>query len=363
MKKIIIVLMVLTLVLTGCASQAPKVEPGSETDAIPVAVSSASKKVIQDLYLGVGKIKAGTVLDIYTGGSGEVKDVFVAVGDRIKINQVLFQLDKGNLDNNYATTESQLRTRRDNLKLQLSDSQVSYDKKKELFTSGALSQSELDLAQSQLDNLKTQYKDAVTAYGNQVGTLKDALSDRTVKSPIGGRVASISIQKADSVQNKVALQIMDDTIMQVEAQISGSLLDTLFVGGHVVVYPDGDRKVALKAEIITMSGTADAKTGLYPIAAVIEDRDAQLRNGAYAELEFLINEREAILIPKKALIKRGETQIVFVAVDGKAVEREVRVGLSVDQWVEIFSDIQKDDQIIVEGQRYVKNDSVILITE
>jgi RND family efflux transporter MFP subunit len=363
MKKIFSLMIVLLITLAGCSATDQNVQATEAEDAIPVAISSASKKIIQDTYLGIGKIEAGTVLDIYTGGAGEVKDIYVTVGQQIKAGQKLFDLDKGNLDNNYATTESQLRTRRDNLKLQVSDSQISLDKKKALFASGALSQAELDAAVSQLDNLKTQYNDSVTAYNNQVGTLKDALTDRSVTSPISGRVASVTIQKSDTVQNKVALQIIDDAIMNVKAEVSGSLLDTLSVGGRVNVYPDGDRSVNLNALIMSMSYTADPKTGLYDIAAVIEDRDAQLRNGAYAELEFLINERDAILIPKKALIKRGESQIVFVTAGDKAVEREVSVGLSVDEWVEIFQGIEKEDQIIVEGQRYVKDGSVIKIAE
>lgn len=361
MKKILMLSVVALLTLGGCSTNNVNTQTAEAQDATPVAISSASKKVIQDTYLGIGKIEAGTVLDIYTGGAGDVKDIYVIVGEQVKAGQILFDLDKGNLDNNYATTESQLRTRRDNLKLQFSDSQTSLDKKKELFTSGALSQAELDVAISQLDNLKTQYEDAVTAYNNQVGTLKEALSDRSITSPIGGRVASVTIQKSDSVQNKVALQIIDEAIMNVKAEVSGSLLDTLAVGGHVNVYPDGDRAVLLKAEITSMSYTANAKTGLYEISAVIEDRDAQLRNGAYAELEFLINEREAVLIPKKALIKRGESQIVFIAEANNAVEREVEVGLSVDEWVEIYSGIEKEDQIIVEGQRYVKDGSLITV--
>lgn len=360
MKKLVILIGVIVLILAGCTNSNPNGSVEAEADLIPVAVSSASKKVIQDTYLGIGKIEAGTILDIFTGGVGEVKDVYVEVGTVVKAGQELFELDRGTVESNYAVTESQLRTSRDNLSIQLSDSQLGYEKKKTLFAEGALSQSELDAAKSQLENLKTQYANAVTAYNNQVGTLRDTVTDRRVVSPIAGRVASVSIQKADAVQNKVALQIIDDSIMNVKAQVSGSLLDRLFIGGHVTVYPDGDRSVPLKAEIVSKSYTADAKTGLYEISAVLLDGDAQLRNGAYAEMEFLINERDAILVPKKSLIKRGETQIVFVAKDNKAVEREVRVGLSVDEWVEIFAGIDKEDQIIVEGQRYVKDGSGIL---
>jgi RND family efflux transporter MFP subunit len=362
MKKIIILILFSSLIFSACADSDANVDNNKE-DPVPVIITSAIRDSIHDTYLGIGEIRSGTVLNVMTGGSGYINDVYVSVGDIVEKGTLLFDLNKSTFQSNLNTTESQLRTKRDNLKLQLNDSQNSYDDKVQLYDVGAISKSELEVLESQISNLKIQVADANTAYNNQVSISKDALIDRQIMSPIKGKIASISIQEEETVQNIIAMQIVDDEIMKVISFVPGEILSVLSVGGQVQVYSDGDRSDMLKAKIIELSQTADSKTGLYEVTSILEEINDHVRNGAYAELDFLTKERGALLIPKKAIVKSGERELVFVVDGDRAKEIEVKVGVSTGYNVEILYGLSIKDQIILEGQSYVKDGSLVMINK
>jgi multidrug efflux pump subunit AcrA (membrane-fusion protein) len=61
-----------------------------------------------------------------------------------------------------------------------------------------------------------------------------------------------------------------------------------------------------------------------------------------AEAEFLV-------VPAAALVSRGQLEIVFVARDGKAQMRIVRVGRQLDGGVEILAGLAPGESVVVDG--------------
>jgi RND family efflux transporter MFP subunit len=92
---------------------------------------------------------------------------------------------------------------------------------------------------------------------------------------------------------------------------------------------------------------ADPQTKKFGIEVAVDNPGLVLRPGTFGEVVVEVKTREdALAVPQKAIL---ENKYVFVAQDGKAVKREVTLGLQNTNLVEIQSGLAEGDMVIVEG--------------
>jgi multidrug efflux pump subunit AcrA (membrane-fusion protein) len=81
-----------------------------------------------------------------------------------------------------------------------------------------------------------------------------------------------------------------------------------------------------------------------------------LRSGLYGVARFASGQRQAILIPQKAVAQRGQLAGVFVVDDaGVARLRLIKTGKSYGESVEALSGLSDGERIVVDGVANVKD--------
>lgn len=357
-------LLLITLSLSACAPAATEEAPdqSEESLAVPVRITEAKKETLFETILTLGKIEANAVYTVLSG-RGTVESVLVKPGDLVEKDQVLFTLDKDSLQKSFNATESQLRTVRDNLKIQRDDQASNLEKQTQLYEAGAISESDLDRAKVAFNQIDKQYKDAVVAYNSQVGNLREDLQDRQIKSPISGKVASVSIIENQAVGDINALEVIDDSSMVVKTNVTADQINQMLIGDRATVYPDGDREKPVGATVTVLNEIPDVNTGLYEVELQLDHTDIPLRTGEFAEIETMIDQRTAVVVPKKAVRKIGEQNFVFIAKENVALQREVVAGTIQGDIIEILSGIASGESVVVRGQAYLKDKEDIEVIE
>jgi RND family efflux transporter MFP subunit len=74
-----------------------------------------------------------------------------------------------------------------------------------------------------------------------------------------------------------------------------------------------------------------------------------LRAGQFGRLAVPAGESRRLLVPPAAMIQRGQLDLLYVAVDGRAQLRVVRVGESTPQGLEILAGLSEGESVVVEG--------------
>lgn len=97
--------------------------------------------------------------------------------------------------------------------------------------------------------------------------------------------------------------------------------------------------------------TIDTKTRTARVRVEVDNSDGSLRPGAYADLDFQINETNRLSIPSEAILRDGRGEHVIVALgEGRFAARQIRSGLSAGGQTEILSGLTAGEDVVASGQ-------------
>jgi RND family efflux transporter MFP subunit len=84
--------------------------------------------------------------------------------------------------------------------------------------------------------------------------------------------------------------------------------------------------------------------------------DAGLLLETFVRGQATVGERQALVVPRAAVLPEEEKHILFTIHDGKAVEHEVMLGMENDEQVEIVGgDLKAGDLVVIEGNFELEN--------
>ncbi len=317
---------------------------------------------IENNVMASGKVKALNTVDVGAQVSGEVKRLFVDVGDEVKQGDLIAQIDqvtqKNNLSNEQASLEqsqaaiqsakAEALSRQASLKSayadlasrqsELKQAQTDFTRLKSLVAIDAISQQEYDTqatkvetakaavanAQAAIDTAKAAIATAEANINSQeaalrksqtnVSTAEEDLSYTTIRAPMSGTVVSITTEQGTTVNaNQTAPTIVtlaDLSTVRINAQISEA--DVINVDAGMPVYfniignPDQKFESVLKAiepAPEQISDTSSTDSAIYYVGYIeVPNTDRRFRIDMTAQVYIIIDQaKDTLLIPAAAL--------------------------------------------------------------
>lgn len=185
---------------------------------------------------------------------------------------------------------------------------------------------------------------------------KDVYKSIPLISPIDGEVIVGTIQPGETVTTVDPVVVLSDRLI-VRAQIDETDVGKIKLKQSAVITLDAYPDVKIKAvvgHIYYESKTINNVT-VYEVDLNLENVPEFFRSGMNTNVDFLIEEKEDVLVVPLDVIQRRQGK-AFVSVQGensrKTEEREVVLGASDDQNVEIVSGLTADDEIVSKSKKY-----------
>ena len=205
---------------------------------------------------------------------------------------------------------------------------------------------------AKIGELQTAKKQAETAYEK----LK-------VKSPGKGTVSYIGIHEGGIALNtEPSILVSNLEKMYIEISVTDRIVNKIDKGDIVSVDIPAVSGKGLKGTIELISISPDLKNGLYPVRILIESGDSQLKPGMVGKAKIRFNEKDDVIVVKSDIVlNKNNNKIIYVEKDGKAIEREISIGLDTGEKVEITNGLKKGDRLIVKGQNFLRNDSKVKV--
>jgi multidrug efflux pump subunit AcrA (membrane-fusion protein) len=85
----------------------------------------------------------------------------------------------------------------------------------------------------------------------------------------------------------------------------------------------------------------------------------------FGDIRLITEVRTGIVkVPSDAVVRRFDTPYLFVVTDDGTVEqREVELGISIGEQVEITSGVEADERIVIQGQSLLDDGAAVRVIE
>jgi RND family efflux transporter MFP subunit len=109
-------------------------------------------------------------------------------------------------------------------------------------------------------------------------------------------------------------------------------------------------------QLVTVGGVVDPATRTVPVIFELPNPEGLLRVGMYARVRVLSGvPREAVAIPRDAIIEEDGKTVGYVQLGGETFERRVlKLGLRDGDWVEVLEGLDEGDVLVTKGAYYVR---------
>lgn len=357
MKQILSAALILTIsiFITGCKDE---ISPGTKDVKRETISGLKIEKVplseVDEYYETSGTVAAKRVSAVASRMMGTVTSLQVREGDRVSVGSVLLTVDDSDVvqrvraaNEGYKEAEKGLEAAKENRNL----TDITYQRYKKLFDEKVLSGQELDQIETQKKVAEIDYQRAQSSVERAKAGLNEAKvyhGFTRITSPVNGIVAEKKTEVGSmAVPGVPLLTVEDNSSYRIEINGDESLIGKIRTGMGATVSIESINKV-INGKITDVVPSVDPMSRSFIVKIAI--RGDGLRNGLYGKVSIPIGRKEAILVPKGAVLEKGQLTGVFT-VDGNSVVkyRLVRTGRLYGDKVEIISGLNPDEQVVVEG--------------
>ncbi|MBF9000604.1 MULTISPECIES: macrolide transporter subunit MacA [Vibrio] len=345
-------------------------------EAPQFATEAVQRGDIEDSVIATGMLQASKLVEVGAQVSGQIQNLPVSLGDEIKKGSLVAQIDSLTQQNSLKEAEASLASLKAQLRAkqaQIRQAQAEYNRQKAMLNDNASSRSDYESAEADLSVYKAE-ADELDAEISQakvsVDSAKVDLGYTTITAPMDGTVVYTAVSEGQTVNSNqetpTIIELAQLNKMTVKAQISEA--DVVNVKPGMDVYftilgkPNKRYHATLKAiepGPTLMDGddsdlSVDDDEAIYYYGLFdVDNPDRVLRIGMTAQVSIILKHADnALLIPAQALVKKagkdGKNQYqVPVLENGKAVYRNVTVGINNKVNAEITSGLKEGDKVIL----------------
>jgi len=389
---------------------------------IKVVVERAQARDIIEIITANGRVQPQTEVKLTPDVSGEIVELYIREGDQVKKGDLLLKIKQDNylsIKNRVEATLNNTRARLKQAEAQLAQATLEFNRKSKLWEQKAISEAEYEQAKTAYISAKAEKEAADYSVQSAEASLREAeenLRKTTIYAPISGTVSKLEVEPGERVagtelmSGTPLLRIADMDKMEIEVEVNENDIvrvhrnDTALIEvdaylarkfrGVVTEIPVSANITGITTDQVTnfnvkiqvlkesyediiteqnpypfrpgMSATANIQTSRkynvlsVPIQAVTTRADTSAR----AEDISFTSENQPL---QTSDTKKEELIVVFIASEGKAKLREVKPGIQDDNYIEIVSGVEMDEDVISAPysaiSKNLENDTNIEIVE
>ncbi len=316
----------------------------AKSPALPHIVSP-EKRRIQTTVTATGILRLRTGAEVKVGSqiSGVVTKLNVNVGSHVNEGDLIAVITSKGLDERIAAANAQIEI--DNTAVHKINREL--QRSRALLEYGLVPRQQTEDLQEDLDNAQAK----LAKSRRDLGVIESDLPYLEIRAPIAGTVSSVSTLQGETVAASFAaptfVSIMADNALELIAMVDetdiGEVRPNQPVSFTLQTY--ASREFSGAVDRIAPKATILAGVVNYEVAIRIAGPMSLLKPDMTANVAIRTSDRQAVLIPDRAVRRDGESTYVTLA-DG--TRRAVVVGSRDAGWYEIKSGLSLDDRIVAD---------------
>lgn len=317
--------------------------------AAPVKVFKAARRKISEKLFYTGTIEAWQKINLTPDAGGKIARILVNEGDRVAKGQLLAELDTRAITLQLEQAKAGLAV----AKASFNNAQTNLDRMERLIKEKAVSDQQYEQVKLAYDSAKAQQEQAQAALNLAQHNLDVSL----LRAPFSGVIASKNAEVGDVINPMMGafspgsaggvVTLVDFSRIKIKVDVSGADIGLIQKGQTALLRVPTIAGQEFQGAVQVVNLAADPQTKKFGIEVAIDNPDQVLRPGTFGEIVIEVHSHEnALVVPQKAVL---ENKYVYVAQDGKAVRKEVTLGLQDTTMLEVTGGIAEGDLVIAEG--------------
>lgn len=174
------------------------------------------------------------------------------------------------------------------------------------------------------------------------------LAKQGVSAEVTGIVSELQVVKGQTVQAGSPLfTISDSSKVKVTVELTKHNLETVQTGQKAELTINGNSYTGTVANINKVAGTNQAGATVVSADIHIDNPDDKLYLGVDAKVKITVADKKGVLAVPISCVNYGtDSTFCYVVKDGAVAKKEVEIGISSSEYIEIISGLEKGDQVI-----------------
>ncbi|WP_367416046.1 efflux RND transporter periplasmic adaptor subunit [Snodgrassella alvi] len=342
-------------------------------DQMNFVTDDVRRSDIMQTVNATGEIAAAQLVDVGAQASGQIKKLYVKLGQQVKKGDLIADIDSTTQLNTLNTNKAKLDTYRAQLvsaQIALKMKQRAFDRERALLGQDATSKADFDNAQDNLAaaranvaELKSQIRQTQIA----INTSEADLGYTRITAPMDGTVVSIPVEEGQTVNSSqntpTIVQLADLSKMLNKMQIAEGDMSKVKAGMHLTFTTLADNNKVRKATLEAVdpgltkmsqgsydTSTDTTDTAIYYYArALVPNDDGTLHIGMTTQNNIFVKSVKNVLTVSNQAIRhnRGKKVVKVLGDNQQVQEKQIETGITDGMRTEVKSGLKEGDRVVL----------------
>ncbi|HOW85799.1 MAG TPA: efflux RND transporter periplasmic adaptor subunit [Candidatus Aminicenantes bacterium] len=347
----------------ACRKAAQPGDAAQTFGAAPVKVFKAARERITEKITYTGTLEALNKINITPETGGKIARICVEAGDRVAKGQLLAELETESIRLQLKQAEAGVAV----AEAAYADALKNKERMDRLIKEQAVSEQQREKIQLAFDAASAQLEQARAA----LNLARHALDVSLMTAPFAGVIASKNAEVGDVINPMMGgaygggaggvLTLMDYSTIKLAVAVSPENIGRIRKGQDAVLKVGALPGREFRGVVRVVNLTADPQTKKFEVEVHVPNPEAALRPGTFGDLVFEVQSHDnALVVPQTAVL---ENTYVYVVEGGKAVRKNVTLGIQNTTMIEILGGLADQEAVVVEGNYGLEAGAAVQVLE
>lgn len=338
--------------------------PGGGGARVPIVqTAEVTRGRIGETIILTGALRAKETVEVSPRIAGRITELKVDTGQQVARGAHIASIEDDELEQQVARSRAAIAVVDATIaqrQAELTNAKADLDRRQQLVNSGLLPRQELEAAETRHQVASAQLELARAQRRQSEAELRELTirqGQTRIYAPISGVIAVRHVDLGAMVTSTTpVVTIVNISTMIMDANATERDIARLKVGMGATVKIDSLGGMEFPGRIMRIAPLLDPQTRNGKVEIEIQNRGGQLKGQMFARVELDLGlAREALLIPRDALIYRGEQPGVFSIENDTAHFIPLETGLTKEDQVEVLSGLEAGQTVITAGANLLKD--------
>lgn len=318
-------------------------------EAMPVSVAPVQRQDLNSYLVLNGIVEPERKVEIFSRLAAYVKQIVKEEGAFVRENDILALLD----DTEIRIGFEQAKIALEQARLSLEEAQQNYNRNQELIKRELISEQEFQTQEAVFKQRNLDYQNRQENYKD----LELQLNYTKIRSLSEGFITERLIEVGDRVSaNQQVYTIEDFKPLLIRVYVPTSDAIKLQAGMSAEVMTEVLQGAVFDGDVTLINPRIDTQTGTVKVTVEVTDDSFRLKPGMFVEVRIAIGAKDNVVtIPRKAILYKQNKTYAFVLNRNMVSQREIQLGLTEEDFVEVTDGLVEGDVIVIVGVEGLKD--------